>query len=296
MEREGKGRRLSWPREARLSTGKGRPHRSAQAPIKEQVIDLEHLYEREKGGLVALKGRDPVAFLHRFSDPRDIDLAGFLASQFAYGHVDQVTRFLAEVFRRMEGGPYRFIRSGAFSGLSDLYYRFHKGPDIIRLFTVLNRVVERFGGIGSMLSHYYEGDFRRAVWAAREGLTTGGDDLLFFFPRPAPASPLKRWSLYARWMVRRDEIDFGLWEFIDKKSLVIPLDANIFKIGRCRGWTDQKGQSWKAACQITEELKRHCPEDPVKYDFFLCHVVGIGGGCTGKRGNAGCGGCLLDAV
>jgi len=295
VEREGKGRCLSWPREARLRTGKGRRRQSA-APIKVGGIDLQHVYEREREGLVALVGRDPVAFPHRFSDPRDIELAGFLASQFAYGRVDQVTRFLAEVFRRMEGGPYHFIRSGAFSGLADLYYRFHKGPEIIRLFTVLNRIVEKFGGIGRMVGHYYEGDFRRAVWALREGLILGSDDLPFFFPRPAPASPLKRWSLYARWMVRRDEIDFGLWEFIDKRSLVIPLDANIFKIGRCRGWTGQKGQSWKAAGQITDELKRHCPEDPLKYDFFLCHVVGIGGGCTGKRGGACVGGCLLDAV
>ncbi len=213
--------------------------------------------------------------------PEDIELAGFIASQFAYGRVQQVTRFLAGLFARMGGSPYAFIASGDFARLSDLYYRFHKGPDIIRLFTLLERIVERYGGIGGMIEHYYEGDVRKAVWAARADVIGPSDDLLFFFPKEAPASPFKRWSLYARWMVRTDEIDFGLWTFVATRDLVVPLDANIFKIGRCLGWTDQKAQNWKAACQITDELKKHCPEDPLKYDFFLCHVVGIGGGCNG---------------
>ena len=170
--------------------------------------------------------------------------------------------------------------------LGDLYYRFHKGPDIIRLFTLLRGIVERYGGIGGMIEHYYEGDLRKAVWAARRRPHRPVRTICSSFSRSAPASPFKRWSLYARWMVRRDEIDFGLWTFVARRDLVVPLDANIFKIGRCLGWTDQKAQNWKAACQITDELKKHCPEDPLKYDFFLCHVVGIGGGCGGARNGA----------
>ncbi|MGD0230793.1 MAG: TIGR02757 family protein [Syntrophorhabdales bacterium] len=241
-------------------------------------------------------GNDPVAFPHRFTDPGDIEIAGFIASQFAYGRVGQVTRFLGALFKRMGESPYKFVASGDFSALNHLYYRFQKGPDIVRLFVVLRDILERFGGIGGMVEHYYEGDFRQAVWAAREALVADKDDLLFFFPRPAPSSAFKRWSLYARWMVRRDEIDFGLWQFVRTRDLIVPLDANIWKIGRCLGWTDQRSQVWKAACQITDELKRHCPEDPLKYDFFLCHVVGIGAHCAGLR-NAACqGGCLLHEV
>jgi uncharacterized protein (TIGR02757 family) len=239
---------------------------------------------------------DPVAFLHSFSDPRDIEIAGFIASQFAYGRVQQVTSFLGELFGRMEGGPYHFVCSGDFAALSALYYRFQKGPDIVRLFAFLNEVVTRYGGIGKMIQHYYEGELRRALWAARKDLIRGDKDLLFFFPKAAPASPLKRWNLYARWMVREDNIDFGLWRFMEKNVLVIPLDANVFKIGRCHGWTGQRAQTWKAACDITGVLKGFCPEDPLKYDFLLCHVIGIGGGCTGVQ-KQGCEGrCFSDEV
>jgi uncharacterized protein (TIGR02757 family) len=84
-------------------------------------------------------------------------------------------------------------------------------------------------------------------------------------------------------MVREDMIDRGLWGFIDKKDLVIPLDTHLFKIGRCLGWTERNSQSYKAALEITDILKNLSPDDPLKYDFFLCHRIGIGAGCTGKR-------------
>jgi uncharacterized protein (TIGR02757 family) len=239
---------------------------------------------------------DPVSFLHRFDDPRDIETAGFVASQFAYGRVQQLMRFQTELFARMGASPYMFTASGDISLLGDLQYRFHKGAQIMRLFAVLRRIMERWGGIGSMIEHYYEGDFRQAVWAAREALMGPAGELLFFFPRFSPASPLKRWNLYARWMVRKDKIDFGLWHFIATRDLIVPLDANIFKIGRCLGWTDQRAQSWKAACQITDELKKHCPEDPLRYDFFLCHVIGIGSHCGGARNQRCVKGCLLDEI
>lgn len=269
---------------------------SSIAQKKERNINLERIYGQEKGRLAALVGRDPVAFLHRFPDKRDIELAGFLASQFAYGRVAQVKGFLEVLFDRMAGGPYRFITEGDLATLGDLYYRFQKGRDIVEVASTLRAVIERFGSIGEMIGHYYEGDFRRALWAAREDFVRGSEGLFFFFPKAAPASPLKRWNLYARWMVRRDDIDFGLWDFMDRASLIVPLDANIFKIGACNGWTDQKAQSWKAACQITDVLKRHDPDDPLKYDFFLCHVVGMEGRCRGVPDERCRKGCFLNAL
>jgi len=98
---------------------------------------------------------------------------------------------------------------------------------------------------------------------------------------------LKRWNLYFRWMVRKDEVDVGLWDFIDKKNLIIPLDTHLFKIGRCIGWTECKTPTFRAAKEITEALKKFSPEDPLKYDLFLCHRVGIGAECTGRK-TAGC--------
>jgi uncharacterized protein (TIGR02757 family) len=256
-------------------------------------INLEEIYSREKDSLLQLVKNDPVEFLYRYSDSRDKEITGFLASQFAYGKIKVFKKFLEDLFGRMGNSPYLFVTKGDFTILKGLYYRFQKEDDIILLFTVLRRIMNEFGGIGNMLKFFYEGDVRTALWKAREHLFGSSDELTFFFPKPLPSNPMKRWNLYLRWMVRKDEIDTGLWDFIDKKALIIPLDTHVFKIANCMGWIEHKVPSYKAAAGITNTLKRFSPEDPLKYDFFLCHGVGIGAGCTGKR-NPECGSrCVL---
>jgi uncharacterized protein (TIGR02757 family) len=183
----------------------------------------------------------------------------------------------------MEDGPRKFVKEGDFRRLKGCYYRFQKDKDIIFLFQSLRKIYRDFGGIGNMLHAYYHGDIREALWKARSYLFRDNDALTFFFPKPSSTNPLKRWNLYLRWMVRKDEIDRGIWNFIDRSDLVIPLDTHLFKIGRCLGWTKRNSQSYGAALEITDVLRKLSPDDPLKYDFFLCHRIGIGAGCTGKK-------------
>lgn len=234
-----------------------------------------------------------MAFVGRYSTKTDAEIAGFLGSQFAYGKIEVFTRFLKDLFELLGAVPSEFIRRGDFSTLDRVYYRFQKPDDIVELFVVLRKILRRYEGIGDMLRRFYGGDTRTMLWRARDELVGRSERLTFFFPKPSSTSPLKRWNLYLRWMVRKDEIDVGLWDFIPKDRLIVPLDTHIFKIGRCLGWTDLKSPSWKAACQITAALKGYSPDDPVKYDFFLCHKVGIAAGCTGTRSTACEGKCIL---
>lgn len=231
--------------------------------------------------------------MHRFAPTTDKELAGLLSSQFAYGQIEVFRKFLEAIFSIMGSSPSAFILRGDYSLFEGLYYRFQKSDDISFLFVILKRILERFGGIGPMLRHFYEGDVRKMLWQVRQELFGADDRLTFFFPKPSNSNPMKRWNLYLRWMVRKDEIDVGLWDFIPKDRLIMPLDTHIFKIGRCFGWTKQKNPSWKAACDITDALKTFSPEDPLQFDFFLCQKVGIEGGCTGLRAPTCVGKCLL---
>lgn len=258
-----------------------------------QKINLEDIYKREKGSLPGLINNDPVEFVHRYSDGRDKEIAGFLASQFAYGKIALFKRLLESLFGRMGDSPFEFVMKGDFSAFQGLYYRFQKDADIIGLFVILKRIIDEFGSIGNMVQHFYQGDTREALWKGRAHFFGNNNELTFFFPKPLRSNPLKRWSLYFRWMVRKDEIDAGLWGFINKKALIIPLDTHIFKIGRCLGWTGTRTPSYRAAKEITDTLRDFSPEDPLKYDFFLCHRVGIGAGCTGRKSPACAGRCLL---
>lgn len=235
-------------------------------------------------------------FVHRYDTKEDMEIAGFLASQFAYGKISLFKNFLEMLFSRMGQSPGLFISEGHFHVIKGLYYRFQKDTDIILLMESLRAIKKNFGSIGAMLRQFYDGNIQKTLWMARDHLFPGRDDTTFFFPKPSPANPLKRWNLYLRWMVRKDAIDVGLWDFIRPAELIVPLDTHVFKIGRCMGWTKRAAPSYAAAQEITDVLKGYSPEDPLRYDFFLCHKIGIGAGCTGKKGTQCKGVCLLNEI
>jgi hypothetical protein len=37
-------------------------------------------------------------------------------------------------------------------------------------------------------------------------------------------------------------------------------------------WTRSDQATWKVAELATEKLRFFCPEDPIRYDFALCHL------------------------
>lgn len=70
-------------------------------------------------------------------------------------------------------------------------------------------------------------------------------------------------------MTRKDEIDFGFYDWLGTDKLVIPLDVNVSRAARKLKLTWRKTDNWKTAVEITEKLKELDPVDPVKYDVPL---------------------------
>ena len=94
----------------------------------------------------------------------------------------------------------------------------------------------------------------------------------FMFPIPEKGSACKRMNLFLRWMVRKDELDFGLWNEIQTNKLIIPVDTHVARICRNLKITKRKNVNWLMAEEITNKLKSYDPIDPVKYDFAICHI------------------------
>lgn len=83
-------------------------------------------------------------------------------------------------------------------------------------------------------------------------------------------SPLKRWNLFLRWMVRKDNIDLGLWsDEVACKDLILPLDTHTFRLSQKLGLLNRKSYDLRSALEITANLAKFCENDPVKYDFAL---------------------------
>lgn len=97
---------------------------------------------------------------------------------------------------------------------------------------------------------------------------------MFLFPFPSKGSPCKRLNLFLRWMVRNgDGVDLGIWDDIPKNKLVIPLDTHISRAANYLSLTNRKNPSWNMAREITEALRKIDPDDPVRFDFSLCHLT-----------------------
>jgi uncharacterized protein (TIGR02757 family) len=117
--------------------------------------------------------------------------------------------------------------------------------------------------------------------------------LKFLLAGPAGGSACKRLNLFLRWMVRKDDVDLGLWKSVDKAKLIVPVDVHIGRLCRILGMYNHKTVSLAAAVEITESFAQIEPADPVKYDFALSRI-GILKGCNGKY-RAICDGCeILD--
>jgi endonuclease III len=96
-------------------------------------------------------------------------------------------------------------------------------------------------------------------------------------------------------MVRpADGVDLGLWP-IPATALVIPVDTHVHRISRNLGLTTRRTASWATAEEITARLRLFDPEDPVKYDFALCHL-GVSRDCPSRPDLAKCAHCVLRDV
>src|SRR5262249_25013660 len=98
-------------------------------------------------------------------------------------------------------------------------------------------------------------------------------NLKYLFSDPLAGAACKRLNMYLRWMVRpADGIDLGTWDQVSSKDLVSPVDTHILKTLRKLRWTRSHSANWKVAEAATDRLREYCHEDPVKYDFSLCHL------------------------
>ncbi len=254
---------------------------------------------------------DPIKFPHRYKDPRDIEVSAFIASSFAYGKVELFTAVVERVLASMGKSPHDFLLGFDVKKDSKLFlgikYRFNENGDIICLLFLLHNILKKYYSLENAFRTFYspdDPDVGRGLTGLMDAFMNTDTSQVYgkdlrppglgqFFPSPAKGSACKRANLFLRWMVRDRDIDFGIWKGIPKNKLIIPLDTHIARISRCLGLTARRTQDWKTAAEITRALKKLDPDDPMKYDFALCHH-GISGMCRGMREEEGCKGCVFD--
>lgn len=253
---------------------------------------------------------DPVEFLHRYSSSEDIEVAGFIASSFAYGKVELFRPVIEKIL--LPGGrhPARFFTDFNFKKESKYFngitYRFNKEEDVLCLIYMLSMALKQWGSLRRLFYQFYQQEHKNVDVALNSfinyflsvdtspmyGKNMKPAGVIQFFPMPVKGSACKRMNLFLRWMVRNRDIDLGIWDRIPPSKLIIPLDTHIAKISKCLGLTKRTASDLKTALEITESLKKYDPEDPLKYDFALCHQ-GISGLCRGRKSINTCQSCAI---
>ena len=216
---------------------------------------------------------DPVQFIHRYSDKKDVEIAGFVSSLLAYGSRKQFIKKLDNFFSDIaQDEPLKFIQNYESGMIGGFNYRFGKPDDFDEVFSILKGLYTKSDGLEELFKYGYEQNrmfetvvdyfYSRTTDKAKQGF-------YHMIPNPHNGGAMKRMCMYLRWMVRKSCVDVGIWDFISPSELYIPLDVHVARISRQMGLLTRNSNDFKAVVELTNNLKKLCPEDPVKYDFAI---------------------------
>ena len=237
---------------------------------KEEIDKLVQTYETKE-----FFYDDPVGIPNRFSDKKDKEIAGFIASLVAYGRREVFLKKLAILFEIAQNEPLNFILNFEPKILGDFNYRFGKPDDFAQIFNIMRDLYEKEGGLEELFKYGYENQINDNMFIpvtdyfyskARDNSAQG---FRFMLPDARKGSAMKRMCMYLRWMVRKGPVDFGLWNFMPASDLYIPLDTHVARISREMGLLTRNANDFKSVVELTENLKKFDANDPAKYDFAL---------------------------
>lgn len=219
---------------------------------------------------------DPVCIPHLFTEKADREIAGFFAATFAWGNRTTIINKSTELMQLMHMQPHQFCLHHSDDDLKRLLQFKHRTFNTTDLLYFIEFFKYHYSGSDTL-----ETAFTRHGKTIEEMLT--GFHYYFFSLEDAPArtkkhiaspdrgSTCKRLNMFLRWMVRHDDrgVDLGIWKNIPQKDLICPVDLHVARVARKFKMLKRKQTDWEAAVELTEQLRKLDPADPVKYDFAL---------------------------
>ena len=221
---------------------------------------------------------DPVSIPHRFKKKPDIEIAGFIAAIFAWGNRVTVINKSLELLSMMDNMPHAFVRDHSVHEarrLKRFVHRTFNGEDVMYFLRFFQ-------------FHYQQHETLESAFPVHPDAPHVEEALIYFrdyfylldkvpdhvrdkISTPAKRSACKRINMFLRWMVRNDQmgVDFGLWKKIKPSQLVCPCDVHVERTARKLGLITHPQLGWSSALELTNNLKKFDPQDPVKYDFAL---------------------------
>ena len=241
-----------------------------------QILDTQYALFNTQANLHS--HADPLQIAHKHRDFMYFDELCLLCALYAYGNAQMIVKNLSIM-------PFSYLID--IDCIKDIplelfpYYRFQTREDTKNCFLIVADFIKK-GGIKSIFLESYVKNFdilssinhiERLAKDYMKAYGIQGYGLQFLFGNPCNMqSPRKRYNMFLRWMIRKDNLDFGLWNEIDTSHLLLPLDTHTFRISKQLGLCETKTYSLKAVKEMTHTLKSYEPKEPVKYDFALYRI------------------------
>lgn len=240
--------------------------------LKGLLDEKVDLYNR-----VSFIEHDPISIPHRFSEKKDIEIAGFFAATLAWGQRKTIISKCTELMSLMDDSPYQFVTQHEptdLDGLRKFIHRTFNFIDTSYFIRFLKFHYKKNDSLETAFCLSDENEIRIRLKKFHEyffSLTDYPVRTQKHVATPARNSACKRLNMFLRWMVRKDDrkVDFGIWNRITPSMLICPCDVHVERISRGLGLITRKQLDWTAALELTINLRKFDIDDPVKYDFAL---------------------------
>ncbi|GBL34899.1 hypothetical protein EMGBS15_04940 [Filimonas sp.] len=219
---------------------------------------------------------DPICVPHSFAKKQDIEISGFFAALIAWGNRTTIIQNANRIADAMDRSPHQFILQHEEKDLKcflDIKHRTLNATDLLYLIHFLKLHYTQYDSL--------EDAFLLDTSSSTQERLIHFHNYVFSFEHPertrkhistpAKNSACKRLNMYLRWMVRKDKlgVDFGIWNRMDMKDLIIPMDVHVGNVAFRLGLIRENKANWKTATELTQKLKEFDAKDPCKYDFAL---------------------------
>lgn len=246
---------------------------------KRHILELKSILDKkvEQYNTSDFIKDDPISIPHLFTIKQDIEIIGFFAAIFAWGQRKTIINKCKELADRMDSQPYNFILNHSDSDLKRLLGFKHRTFNDSDLLYCIDFMKRHYSKHNSMEDAFFSSDhidikeglihFQNYFFSSPNALQRTRKHI----PSPKQKSACKRLNLYLRWMVRKDGngVDFGIWEKVKPKDLIIPLDLHVERTAHKLKLLDRSKPDWEAAMELTNNLRLLDDNDPVKYDYAL---------------------------
>jgi uncharacterized protein (TIGR02757 family) len=165
-----------------------------------------------------------------------------------------------------------WVRDGRYAdhlhlGDKSCFYRLYTCDTMYRFLSTYQQLLNEYGTLGD----YVRGKANDTLGAVDAICRYFGSRGISVIIPKDTTSACKRVCMFLRWMVRTNSpVDLGLWaDFIDRRSLIIPLDTHVLQQSERLGLITSKTASMTAARKLSAVLATIFPDDPLKGDFAL---------------------------